>query len=622
MGKGVAVAVAWMMSVALWGCNISQPPPFDPREIQRAERVRSADVEPGRLLPLPTTRESPFPSTQTARGGDGAMPADTTQPDDQGVAAATTLPTTSPSTGRPIRPTESVRLPIQEIIQRAAMYSAEVRVAGYDPAIAETRITEYEARYDPIFFLNPKVDRQNDRTAGSVTSIPDPTAAGGFRSIPIDVENNTTYTAEAGIKQYLSTGGQVSLSYQMQNFDYQPRRFLLNNYFDSEIKFQLNQPLLREFGYEINWARITIARNDQRISLMDFRKSLEDNTNELEKDYWQLYEAEREVQIQETLLEATRDLGRILWTQFTIGGQATEVEASQAAAQIRSREAVLVRTRAHLRDLSDDIKRRMNDPSLPVASNLTILAADDPNITPIVFDLQDQIETAMNNRLELGQQQLRVDSAAVATKVALNGLWPKLDFVSSVSLQGLATNLADAISDQLGDTHLIYSLGLQLEIPLGNREARAILRRAQLQRMQAVEEYRNIVAKVSEDVSTAVREVETTWDEMRAHRQARYHFEAQLQGLVRRRTGGVPFTPESVQLELDAQERLAQSERDEANAIAQHNVAISRLEHDKGTILRYNNILMVEEKEPWNLAKTAPNPPLRHLPPDLVPARR
>jgi outer membrane protein TolC len=423
------------------------------------------------------------------------------------------------------------------------------------------------------------------------------------------------------MRQYLPSGGQISLSYQMQNSDYIPRRYLRNNYFDSQVKLQLNQPLLREFGYEVNWARITIARNDQRISLLDFRKSLEDNTNELEKDYWQLFEGMREVQIQERLLEGTRDLGQILWRQFIVGGQATEVEASQAAAQIRTREAVLVRARARVRDISDDIKRRMNDPSLPVASNITILPADDPNVTPIVFDLQDQIDTAMNNRLELGQQQLRVDSAEVASKVALNGLWPKLDFVSSVALQGLSSNLSNAISDQFGDTHLIFSLGFQLEIPLGNREARAILRRAQLQRMQAVEEYRNIAAKVSQDVSTDVREIDTTWGELRAHRQARYHFEAQLQGLINRRVGGVQFTPESVQLELDAQERLAQSQRDEANAIAAYNTAVAKLEHDKGTILRYNNILMVEERAPWNLPKTAPKPPLGHLPQDLRPQR-
>jgi outer membrane protein TolC len=579
MGRGVAVAGALVVWLVVLGCNITEPPPFDPRAITRSDREQASDVRYGNLPPLPTTMQA-----YLVRNPNG-----------------TTKPAFPSLAGEEVPPEYVIRLPVRELMQRAASNSAEVRVAGYEPAINETRVVENEAHYDPIFFVNLKWDKQFDRTPGTV--IPDPNNPS--TNITINVENNNIFTAEAGVKQYLPSGGQISLSQQSMQSEYVPVRYVRNDYWDQELKLQLTQPLLRQFGYEVNWARITIARNDQRISLLDFRKALEDNTNELEKDYWQLYEAQREVEIQEALLRQTRELATLLWEQYLIGGKATHVEASQGASAVRQREQILIRARAHVQDLSDDIKRRMSDPDFPVAGPVMILPADEPVTERINFgkDVEDQINTAFLNRFELGQQQLRVQSADVAKQVAFNGLYPKLDLVASATAQGLSNNYDNAFSDQVSKGHGVYSLGLQLEIPLGNREAWAIYRRAQLQRLQAVESYRNLMNQVSEDVRTAIREVSTTWNELVAARDARFFAEDVLVGLNQRRLSGVTrLDPEFIQLNLDQQERLAEAQRQEALAISNYNIALARVEKAKGTILRYNNIVMAEEPKVWNLS--------------------
>lgn len=574
MGRGVAVVGASVLSLVAWGCNVTEPPPFDPQAMTRADRESSAEVRPGPMPSLPTTMES-----YTSNGPDGPRRVN------------------QPSTGREVSTADIVRMPIREIMQRAAANSAEVRVAGYDMAINETKVVEGEARYDPIFFTNLKFDKQFDRTPGTV--IPNPNNPTSAQNILITVEDNNIFTIESGVKQYLPSGGQVSLSYQTIQSQYHPVRYVLNNYWDNELKLQLTQPLLRDFGYEVNWARVTIARNDQRVSMFDFRKALEDNTNELEKDYWLLYEAQREVEIQERLLRETRDLANLLWQQSLIGGKATHVEASQGIAAVYGREGVLVRARAHVLDISDDIKRRMSDPSFSISGPLEILPADVPVEEKVEFALQDQIETALLNRLELGQQQVRLNSADIAMQVALNGMYPKLDFVASASLQGLAHSFGSGASDQISNGHGIYSAGLQLEIPLGNREARAVYQRALLQRLQATWAYRNLINQVEMDVDVAVREVQTSWDELKSARESRFREEDVLTGFTQRRVSGVQaLDPQFVQLELDQQERLAEAQRLEATAISKYNTALGGLEKAKGTILRYNNIIMKEDTYP------------------------
>ena len=69
-----------------------------------------------------------------------------------------------------------------------------------------------------------------------------------------------------------------------------------------------------------------------------------------------------------------------------------------------------------------------------------------------------------------------------------------------------------------------------------------------------------------------------------------------LEAITQRREKGEPLTPTFVQLELDQQERYAVAQADEATAIQNYNIGLARLERAKGTLLRYNNVLMEEEK--------------------------
>src|SRR5207244_2042536 len=163
-------------------------------------------------------------------------------------------------------------------------------------------------------------------------------------------------------------------------------------------------PLLREAGGEVNQARITVARNDQRVSVLDFRKTLEDNTAEIEKSYWLLVQAEREVRIQEDLLDRTVRMAGVLYDQRESGNKGvTRVHTSQAAAATYTREATLISARARVLDISTDLKRRMNDPRIPVSGPAIILPGSPATQEAVHFDLRDQIDTAMENRLELGQ---------------------------------------------------------------------------------------------------------------------------------------------------------------------------------------------------------------------------
>jgi outer membrane protein TolC len=113
--------------------------------------------------------------------------------------------------------------------------------------------------------------------------------------------------------------------------------------------------------------------------------------------------------------------------------------------------------------------------------------------------------------------------------------------------------------------------------------------------MQAIEQYRSNIETVAVDVKTAARAVQTTWEVSRSSRRSRFAAEDALKRIDTRESSGEPLTPEFVQLKLQIQDALAESRQNEAEAISNYNIALSTLEKAKGTILRYDNVVLQED---------------------------
>ena len=560
------LACAAAVSLAVASCA---PPsaPFDPHTFDRSARSAAAELQETRpKTPLPTTLQA----TSIQRPQFGTVDANA-----------------------PI-----YRMSLQEAIQRAALNNKEARVAAYEPSIEETRQIEAEARFDPAFFLNGTYEINRLLSPGQ----------SGIQPQPFEPREFRTLSGQAGIRQLLPTGAQAEWSYRLQSiqsnseFQFFPPgssdAISFQNYYLSELLLRVTQPLLRDFGTDVNRARISISQNTRRASLLEFRRTLEEQLFNVEQTYWQLVQAEAEVRIQQDLLDRSIDTYRIIESRFVNGLDVSRVQVSQASSFVEAQRAVLLQAHRRVGDLSDQLKRLLNDDAFPVAGMVTILPGDMPLVEQIHFELGDSIDTAMDNRPELGQQLARIRSAEITEVVGRNNLLPQLNFTGSVSLQGVGLNVGQALKDQRQWEDISSSLGLEFEIPIGNRAARAIMRRVQLQRLQAITQYKNLIDQVQQEVKTSLREVEVTWDVIVQRRQARFAAADSLLAIQQRAEAGEALTPTFVQLQLDAQERLARAQAEEAAAITDYNVAISRLERSKGTLLRYNNVVMEEESLP------------------------
>ena len=558
----IAKAALPVVSLIFAGCKVADPAPFDPQAIERIQREAAESVPPRPLQKMPTG----FEPSITQQG--------------------------TPAPQRPIRDSRIpvagyLRMNLQDIIHRAASNNAASRVAAYQAAIDEARILEAEARFDPTFFANVLVQNQhrNAQLPGSLSQ---------FAEIFSQV-------AAAGLRQTLPTGGQVELRYQTTR-SRNLRQDVLGQVepgapvYDNELVAQITQPLLRDFGDDVNQARITIARNDYRISALEWRQELERVLAEVEEAYWQLWLAQRNVEIGEQFLRETERTEDILIKR--LGQDTSRVQVSQARAQVESADVDLQDRRGRVLNLSVELKRLMNDPDLPVVGGEVIVPADAPTDDAIRTSLADQVETALQNRYELMQQKLRIENADTVVGAGKDNLQPVLNLTGQVGVLGQGTDFDRAFTNQLNTDLINWAIGLEFELPIGNRAARAIYHRTLLQRLQAIEEFRGLADQVRGDVQQAHDNVATTWNGIVAARRQVFASEDYLDALRARERAGEPLTPEFVNRILQAQTEVTQARRIEAQAIASYNISLSQLERAKGTLLRYNQIGLREDPTP------------------------
>jgi hypothetical protein len=111
------------------------------------------------------------------------------------------------------------------------------------------------------------------------------------------------------------------------------------------------------------------------------------------------------------------------------------------------------------------------------------------------------------------------------------------------------------------------------------------------------------VNQIALDVKTAARQVDATWVRLGKARDSRLHYEKVLEHLSDQVTSGdQQLTFDFVFNLLQDQQQLSQAEQTEHLAMNDYNFAIATLEKNKGTILRYNNVIMEQEQLPIDMS--------------------
>jgi outer membrane protein len=486
-------------------------------------------------------------------------------------------------------PKQGAQFSIADVRQKALQNNLNLQVAKMDPAIAAQSLREEQAKFDQVIFAYAKYG-QKDLPAMSGDKVifkSDNTALDGelVKLNPAE-QKKEFWELETGIKVPLRTGGSITLSAPLDN--YESKGSLASDQYRSALRFSFSQPLLRNAGRRVNEASIRIAALDQDSAQLRTRLQSIRIVTLVDKAYWDLYEAWAALDVRRNQFEyASQNLAMV--KRRVQEGLTAAIEVNRAEIGVADRMEALIIAETNLKLAQRQLQFLLNELPEQGASGPPWVPSTTPNLVKFEFDREKLLKDALDSRIELLDQELRLSADQLQIDYLQNQTLPMftLDYQYG-ALSSSANRFGNIGQDLLNGQYNDWSIGLKFEMPVSNEARKAKLDKAIAQRMQRLTNKTLQTLTVKREIHDALDKVEQNWQRILAARQqvmiAGYNYEAELKQF----NEGLRTMTEV----LETLTRLGEAQIKEIRAINDYQVALIDLTFATGTVLGYTQISM------------------------------
>ncbi|MBD5779182.1 TolC family protein [Pelagicoccus sp. NFK12] len=395
-------------------------------------------------------------------------------------------------------------LSLRSAIEKALEQNLGLRIQTLAPDIAEEAVIAQEASFDPSVFSRANLSQSDLDWEDS---------NGATRQTTSD---SRSYSL--GVTKRIKTGAQVTASASQSRSD--------GSSFNSELgqlvggslseraslSLEFTQPLLRDFGSEVNLAPVRRAKSQARVADLRTRNAVLNLLQQIENAYWQLSDAHQRrnlrqsnLELSERLLEEARERERL--------GLATRIETLQAEANLAQRKEQIIRAEQAIREATDALYAAMGvlDETMALDPQLSVYPLPESRGEPPSF--QTTLDTAIERNFDADIQEEVLEQLEQDRILARNSERPQVDLSLSSSYNGLSPESGkDAFSeafDRRGDD---WGLRLSFNLPWGARAAKSNLR----QTLYRIDQEELRLAEIKQDL---LRSVRSAWRDLDASRQ-------------------------------------------------------------------------------------------------------
>ncbi len=467
---------------------------------------------------------------------------------------------------------------VSTLVQQALAHAPQVQVLQADPEVQYTIARQEEAAFDWRAFLDAKYSDLNDPVGNTLTT----------------GNNDTRFTdnkvnSQGGFKRRTESGGELQIA-QSLGRQYNNSVFLLPNpQATSRLELSFRQPLMNSAGTVYNQKHIVLAGINSNIASDETLQELQTHLFRVAEAYWTLYRARAEFFQRQRLLQSAQSVLQTLEGRNQVDAiprQILRAKAAVARAESRMQRAV-----TDIRNAESRLRLLVNDPSMINSGPLEFTPAESPASMPSTTGLREALETSLVNRPDISRAIRQMRASSVRIGVSKNELLPRLDFLVTSYVAGLQgrAQLIDSIGNQFSDGRPGYTVGLEFEVPLGNRAAKAKMEQRQWELKRAISEFRVTVETSLTEVEIANREVDTAYRDMLGKYQAMLAAQNEI-AYLQDRFNALPLIEDSGMLLLedllDGYERLADEESAFVQAQTSYALSIIQLRRTNGTLMR------------------------------------
>lgn len=511
-------------------------------------------------------------------------------------------------------------LSLHDAILKALENNNEIQVQRHTVRINELAIQALRGAYDPVLFIGNPAPMGTGAAAGPTSSLVAASGPGlGFesRSTPVasrlqagrdsNAQTTRTFAYNIGLGQTLPTGGSWQLTLSNQRLTTNSVFTTLNPQYATTLALDVTHPLLRNFRLPPMEQQIRIAKKALDLSDSQFRQRVIEIITQVQKAYFDLVFAIRNVEIMQESVELARVQHQNNLQQVEAGTLAP-LELHQSTAEIERRQQDLILAIAQVTSAENALKGLILPNLNDALWRANIVPTENIEFLPPAIDEESALRLALENRPEMEQIRLQKEQNEVNIKYFANQTRPQVNLVARYAsfgiaglevppdprfpfgggavptefLGGPATALGNAFRQRYRDV----AVGVSFSFPLRNRTAQANLGQAKARARLLDFQEHQLVQQIAIEVRNAVQNVLSARQSIEAARAARLAREKQLEGEQLRFEAGITTN----YLVLQYQNQLSWARGAELQALVNYNKAIAELQRVMATTLTTHNI--------------------------------
>src|SRR5215831_4833531 len=509
-------------------------------------------------------------------------------------------------------------LSLRDAIALALRNNKDIEVARDNVKIAEYDLMTARGSYDPRFTAQNYFERI-ETPATSVLS-------GASRLETDDITGTARF--EGLSPKY---GGSYHIDFSSVRLNSNSVFNVLNPSYPTALTFSYVQPLVRGLRFDLPRRQIEVAKKNLSLTDAQFRQRAIKVITNVQRSYWDLVFALRNLQIQrDSLADAREQLAH---------NRRMVTEGSLAPIDVVATETQVANFEQAEFSALEDVTRTENNLKNMIAENqqarmwsLSMIPTDQVDLTVPRVGLPDALRLAMDNRQELKQSDLAREINLLDQKLYRDQTKPEIDIVGSYGMTGNAgtqvttpnplTTSNDALRVRVNQLSALsglqplpapptvtilpdlfggyfqslsnlgsnqfnnFRVGVSISLPLHNRTAEGQLGHSLVEGQRIATQREQLEQLIQVEVRNALQTLSSTEARLRSAAVARSTAEQQYESEKRKLDAG----QSTVFLVLERQTALAVARGNELRAQTDLNKAIAELQRATGNSLTANNV--------------------------------
>lgn len=392
-----------------------------------------------------------------------------------------------------------VRYTPQQLIAIALRQNLDLEYQRIEEGIKDDQISGAWGEFEPSFMINAGINRsnraQNQReflSTGQVGRVFEEEVRRLTMGIGGRLPFGTTYEATTGVQRFDNTSNRTQLS-------------IYNPEYQSTTVISITQPLLRNFGRNTNMAALRVLQSEMRSAKAQTRSAIEQVVAEVLAVIYELRFAEENIQVKEQSIELAQSLLNENRRRVE-EGRMSPIDVTQAEVRLAEAREELITARnfhaARQNRLQELLGRDFN-------FEAPFIQVDGVDALSLEQELNHgELARVMMTRSPIYESMLEmVEAEGVRVAYMENQAYPEVDLQMSIGWNGLSDYFTGSYRDYENRSEADWGVGISINIPLGNRTARARVSEAKRRQTQALLDVKRAEVQLLSALDTAIRDV-------------------------------------------------------------------------------------------------------------------